>query len=107
MRQIELEIRWDGRIELGIKWDDRVVLGRPIRPIGSVDSSFYGLLSDLRPTYIAHWPCFYGSGQLPDGSTRHVPILNNRQLQPFASTSLVVLAKLNFSQIRDVYCFAT
>ena len=21
MRQIELEIRWDGRIELGIKWD--------------------------------------------------------------------------------------
>ena len=75
MRQIELEIRWDGRIELEIKWDDRVVLGRPIRPIGSVDSSFYELLSDLRQAHVAHWPYFYGSGQLSDGSTRPVPIL--------------------------------
>ena len=75
MRHIELEIRWDGRIELRIKWDDRIVLNRPIRPIGSVDSGFYGLLSDLRPAHIAHWPCFYESGQLPDGSIGPVPIL--------------------------------
>ena len=80
MHQIELEIRWDGRIELGIKWDDRGVLGRPIRVIGLVDSGFYGLLSDLRPVHVAHWPCFYGSGQLPDGSTRPVPILTQVQL---------------------------
>jgi len=76
MHQIELEIWWDGRIELGIKWDDRVVLGRPIRPIGLVDSGFYELLSDLRPVHVTHWPYFYGSGQLPDGSIRPVPILN-------------------------------
>ena len=81
MRQIELKIRWDGRIELGIKLDDRVVLGRPIRPIGSVDSGFYGLLSDLRPAHMAHWSCFYGLGQLPDGSTQPVPILSHSDLQ--------------------------
>ena len=74
MRQIELEIRQDVRIELEIKWDDRVVLGRLIRLIGSVDSGFYGLLSDSRPAHMAHWPCFYGSGQLADGSTRPVPV---------------------------------
>ena len=81
MRQIELEIRWDGRIELGIKWDDRVVSGRPIRPIGSVDSDFFGLLSDLRPVHVTHWSCFYGLGQLTDGSTRPVPILSHSDLQ--------------------------
>ena len=80
MRKIELEIRWDGRIELEIKWNYRIVLGRHIRPFGSVDSGFYELLSDLRPAYVVHWPYFYGSGQLPDGTTRPVPILTETDI---------------------------
>ena len=50
-------------------------MGRPILPIGSVGSDFYGLLSDLRLTHMTHRTCSHGLGQPPIGSTRPIPIL--------------------------------
>ena len=52
-------------------------MGRPTLPIRWIGSGSIGPFFDLWPAHMANRPCAYGSGQLPNGSTRPTPILTN------------------------------
>jgi hypothetical protein len=63
-------------------------------------------ISNLRPTPMAHWPCFSGSGQRSCGSTRPVPILiiysKNYCVEFFFSGSIIELCSCQgFASIGD------